>query len=400
MLRRALFRVIPSLFFKWGAHGVWRRLPKPLRRSLVGLVSRPLPTRSRWPDDAPSQEPVAIVGLHRAASSAGWVARGEAIRWRHRGVEPLLVDVSGLFGSAESTRPAALNGTLADLGAARTVVLALHPHQLRYALSALPRLDWNAIHLQATFVWDLEELPPEWRPILALFDRLIVPSTWVRDNLRANGVDQPIDVVPHAIEMPQPIVPDRRRFGLPPDKTVFLVAFNYHSGIARKNVLGAIDAFTVAAAERDDIALVIKSHDSDAAVDQRRQVIARIAGHDRIIDLDTELTGDAMWALIASVDAVLSPHRSEGFGLVLKQGLMLDRYVIGTDWSGPTDFMIGPKAIRLPYRLVPVVDPGGPFARFGDQRWAEADRGATIAAIHQVADISATLRAAPPSLPG
>ena len=399
MVRRALFHLIPTLFFKWGAHGVWRRLPKPLRRSLVGLVSRPLPDRS--PRCGLSSEgPVAVVGLHRAASSAGWVARGEAIRWRRSGVEPLLVDVSGLFGSAGPTQPAALNGSLADLISARTVVLALHPHQMRYTLSALPKLDWNAIQLQATFVWDLEDLPEEWRPILALFDRLIVPSTWVRDNLRANGIGQAIDVVPYDIDMPDTVVPDRGRFGLPADKTIFLVAFNYHSGIVRKNVLGAIDAFKAAADGRDDIALVIKSHDSHAAVGQKRQVTARIAGHDRIIELDTELTGQAMWTLIASVDAVLSPHRSEGFGLVLKQGLMLDRYVIGTDWSGPTDFLTGPNAIRLPYTLVPVVDPGGPFARFGRQRWAEADRTATIAAIHQVADLCARRRAAPPAPPG
>lgn len=399
MVRRALFHLIPTLFFKWGAHGVWRRLPKPLRRSLVGLVSRPLPDRSPR-CDLSSEGPVAVVGLHRAASSAGWVARGEAIRWRRSGVEPLLVDVSGLFGSAGPTQPAALNGSLADLISARTVVLALHPHQMRYTLSALPKLDWNAIQLQATFVWDLEDLPEEWRPILALFDRLIVPSTWVRDNLRANGIGQAIDVVPYDIDMPDAVVPDRGRFGLPADKTIFLVAFNYHSGITRKNVLGAIDAFKAAAAGRDDIALVIKSHDSHAAVGQKRQVTARIAGHDRIIELDTELTGQAMWTLIASVDAVLSPHRSEGFGLVLKQGLMLDRYVIGTDWSGPTDFLTGPNAIRLPYTLVPVVDPGGPFARFGRQRWAEADRTATIAAIHQVADLCARRRAAPPAPPG
>ena len=44
-------------------------------------------------------------------------------------------------------------------------------------------------------------------------------------------------------------------------------------------------------------------------------------------------------ALTACADIVLSMHRSEGFGLVPAEAMLLGRAVVATGWSGNTDFM-------------------------------------------------------------
>lgn len=354
----------------------------------MSQVSSPLPRRI--PDvQRPADQPVAVIGPHAAADSSGWVARSEAARWRRQGIEPLLVDVSALFGTGDAMGPRIINGTDADLKAARTVIVALHPHQMRYVFTAISGIAWDRVHLGATFVWDLEEVPQDWRPILALFDRLVVPSTFVRESVRASGLTMPIDTVPYDLSVPADMVVTRQAYQLPEHTTLFLLMFNYRSGIARKNVLAAIDAFAAVAADRDDIALVIKSHASEAVPTEHRRVRDRIANNPNIIEVDQELTDAQAWGLIATVDCVLSPHRSEGYGLTLMQGLMLDRWVIGTDWSGPTDFLHGAKVIRLPYRLVPVEDPTGMYGMYQDLRWAEPDLDAVKAAITKVADACA-----------
>ncbi|GAA3324572.1 hypothetical protein GCM10020331_052990 [Ectobacillus funiculus] len=76
-------------------------------------------------------------------------------------------------------------------------------------------------------------------------------------------------------------------------------------------------------------------------------------------------------ALIQSVDCVISLHRSEGFGLVLAEAMYLGKPIIGTNWSGNTDFMTTENSCPVNYTLVPVGNDYGPYKHH--QLWAEPD---------------------------
>ena len=89
-------------------------------------------------------------------------------------------------------------------------------------------------------------------------------------------------------------------------------------------------------------------------------------------------------ALTACADIVLSLHRSEGFGLVPAEGMLLGRAVVLTNWSGNTDFTDAETAALVPYRLVPAVDPRGVFQAPGAV-WAEADVDAAAAHLRRLA---------------
>ena len=90
-------------------------------------------------------------------------------------------------------------------------------------------------------------------------------------------------------------------------------------------------------------------------------------------------------ALTACADIVLSLHRSEGFGLVPAEGMLLGRAVVLTNWSGNTDFTSADTAALVPYRLVPAVDPRHVFEAPGAV-WAEADVGVAAAHLTRLAD--------------
>ena len=77
-----------------------------------------------------------------------------------------------------------------------------------------------------------------------------------------------------------------------------------------------------------------------------------------------------MRTLMASVDVVISLHRSEGFGLFLAEAMCLGKPVVATGWSGNMDFMDEKSAGLVRYCLVRGGVEAGPYA--GGQ-WAEPD---------------------------
>jgi len=90
-------------------------------------------------------------------------------------------------------------------------------------------------------------------------------------------------------------------------------------------------------------------------------------------------------SLTASADIVLSLHRSEGFGLVPAEAMLLGKPVIATGWSGNMDFMDAACAVPIGYRLVPASDPRGVYDVPGAV-WAEADLDEAVVQLRLLAD--------------
>jgi glycosyltransferase involved in cell wall biosynthesis len=98
--------------------------------------------------------------------------------------------------------------------------------------------------------------------------------------------------------------------------------------------------------------------------------------------MDERLDGDAVTALVASADVLLSLHRAEGFGLVLADAMALGVRVIATGWSGNLDFC--PPETRVPFRLVPASDRQHTYALAG-AAWAEPDIAAAARMLAEAA---------------
>ncbi len=109
-----------------------------------------------------------------------------------------------------------------------------------------------------------------------------------------------------------------------------------------------------------------------------------------IIETATRPRADAH-AMMAASDIVLSLHRSEGFGLVPAEAMLLGKPVVATAWSGTEDFLDDAWSCRVPFRMVPALDPRGVFHAPG-ATWAEPDVAAAAEALCRLADDPALRR--------
>lgn len=253
-------------------------------------------------------------------------------------------------------------------------LLHANPPEAKLALARLRTAEWDRRHRIGYWAWELPRAPADWLATARAFHEIWAPSVFVRDSLA--GADTRLVERPH----PPPEVgdarPDRPRFALPQDAVVFLAMADLHSGAARKNPLGAIKAFRMAwPRPQTEVVLLVKTHSASADPQALAALHAAVAGRPDILVSDGRLDRAGALSLIASCDVLLSLHRSEGFGLPIAEALALKRAVLATGWSGSETLLAEVPQARLPFRLVPVSDPGGPYDD-PSQTWAEPDLAA------------------------
>ena len=162
----------------------------------------------------------------------------------------------------------------------------------------------------------------------------------------------------------------RTFFGLPEGAFLFLTLYDVRSYVERKNPYGAIDAFEKAfGTQHTDVLLVVKA--LNAGPGEMARLRRRIGSACNIRVLSATLEKRAVHSLIRACDALVSLHRSEGFGLVLAEAMSLGVPVIATGWSANTDFMDGGNSCPVSYHLV---DTGGAYVPMRQrQQWADPD---------------------------
>jgi glycosyltransferase involved in cell wall biosynthesis len=283
---------------------------------------------------------------------------------------------AGLFAAAaEKTYPA---------GA--PLLLHVNAPVLPASLLRLPRGLMRGRRVIGYWPWELPTVPPSWSAGARFVHEIWAPSRFSATALSVL-MPGPVRVVPYPIAVVPPVPSGlvRGDFGLPEGAVVTLVSFSLASSFARKNPLGAVAAFRAAFGDRGDRLLVLKVHGSAEAPGDMAVIADAVAGCGNI-RLETRSFPEAdNHALTACADIVLSLHRSEGFGLVPAEAMLLGRCVVATDWSATAEFLDASCGVPVPFRLIPARDPRGVFEAPGAV-WAEPDIGAAAAALRVLAD--------------
>lgn len=256
-------------------------------------------------------------------------------------------------------------------------VYFVNPDQMLRARARLEEQKRQGRYLIGFWYWELEKFPEEWRPALELVDEVWTASTFVQQSIGA-ATHKPVLRMPLPIQ-PEGVRPDRSCLGLPEDCFAFLYTFDYHSWPQRKNAQGVIAAFRAAfAVARDNVRLLIKTTNAERVADAHLDLVDAARGDPRIVFRDEHLSRSGMYGLIASADAYISLHRSEGFGLGMAEAMYFGKPVIATRYSGNLDFMTDEVARLVDCEMVKV--PPGAYPHWQGQCWAEPDVG--IAASH------------------
>ncbi len=354
-------------------HRIWRMLPQGARRAMLREGTALLAPRPDRP--APAVEPGIAIGgeLDRASGL------GEAARLMMHGLEALGVP-------CWPVRP---GGPVPPPGV--PLVIHVNAPALPLALLRLGRPMLRGRRVVGAWAWELPVAAESWCTGLAF-----VHEVWTLSRFSAGALEPllpgRVRVVPPplAAHPPAPSALDRAAFGLPEGAVVTLVAFNLASSFERKNPLAAIAAHRAAFGDRMDRLLLLRvGNPHHFLADFARLRAAAAAPNIRI---DTQiLPRDDAHALMAACDIVLSLHRSEGFGLVPAEAMLLGKPVVATDWSGTQDFMDAGCAAPVPARLIPARDPRGVFEAPGAV-WADPDVDAAAAWLVRLAEDPALRR--------
>ncbi|MGI1658566.1 MAG: glycosyltransferase [Desulfitobacterium sp.] len=230
---------------------------------------------------------------------------------------------------------------------------------------------WDGRYNIGYWVWELSEFPEEWENYFARFNEIWAPSRFVVESLSPKS-PVPVVRIPYSIDVKVDKGLDRRYFGLPDEKFLFLFMFDVLSIQSRKNPEAVIKAFE-AAFNIDDpsVGLVIKINNGKQTPEAVKRLRQQFEDRKNIYFIDRTMPKVEVNSLLQCVDSFVSLHRSEGFGLGLAEAMYLGKPVIGTNWSANTDFMNNKNSCPVDYKLIPLGQDYGPYK--AHQYWADPD---------------------------
>lgn len=219
------------------------------------------------------------------------------------------------------------------------------------------------------WAWEMPDFPQEWKSAFNLFNEIWTYSSYCADAIAMASPIPVIKIMP-SISLPQPSL-SREVLGLPQDKFIFLLMFDFCSVFERKNPAATIEAFKQVARSNEDVLLVIKFSNAEHFPEQRERLKALVEGYPSIKIIDGYLLRDQLNALIYNCDCYVSLHRSEGFGLTIAEAMFYGKPVIATDYSANTEYMNVGNSFPVKYELVTLAEDFLPYKK--GNMWAEPD---------------------------
>lgn len=204
----------------------------------------------------------------------------------------------------------------------------------------------------AYWVTEVQNYPNEWAKNYKYFNEIWTASSFCQNSI---SVKTPIPT----ILIPHPIVGNkaekkRVNYFRENKKFKFLVMANMYSDIERKNVLESLEAFKLAFQTEENVSLILKISNPTVDNGYMKKINQYIKADNRIKLFTDFIDRDKINLLFQSVNAYVSLHRAEGFGLTLGEAMYHEIPVITTAYSGNMDFCNSFNSYLVDYDLVRV----------------------------------------------
>ena len=246
----------------------------------------------------------------------------------------------------------------------------LNPNEIANAVWRLDRKRLTAGYNIAFWLWELPEFPREWNYTFQLFDEIWTPAEFVSDSI-CRCTEKPVYTMPYGFAEPATDAAyDRRYFGLPQEPFLFLLSYDGNSVSERKNPLGAVRAYCAAFQKTErNVGIVIKATHAQAR--DLQEIRKYLDGYPHVYVLAQSYSKEEFNSLIKCVDAYVSLHRAEGFGLVMAEAMLLGTPVIATAWSANMEFMNENTACLVDADVVEIEREIPPYHK--GNHWAQPD---------------------------
>lgn len=247
-------------------------------------------------------------------------------------------------------------------------LIHLNPNEIASVVWTLPYKQLSSCYNIAFWLWELPEFPKEWNYAFQLFDEIWTPAEFVSEAIQ-KCTSKPVFTIPYGFNEPITDVAYNRTFFALPEKTFFfLISYDGNSVSERKNPLGAIRAYCEAfSADERNVGIVIKA---THAKGQDLEVINKyLSGYPNVYILTQSYDKIEFNSLVRCVDAYVSLHRAEGFGLVMAEAMLIGTPVIATAWSANLEYMDSNTACLVDADVVELADDIPPYHR--GNHWAQ-----------------------------
>jgi len=361
----------PSLTGEAGNHYLWwvremghTELPVPLE--LVPGEADLFPASYAGP--VPRPEGVRVMGYLSAELGVGEAGRAMAAGV-HAAGEPYRVLVSDhLTSNRQNARPYHEGDGPAD---GDVNLICVNADRFGNLLERLPSDARWGRHTVGVWGWEVEDFPPEHAAAADLVDEVWTYSRHAAGAIKS-AIDKPVHVVPLPVVERRPSRRTRADLGVP-DGFVFLFCFDFFSILARKNPLGAIEAFTRAfpAPSGAGPQLIVKSINGDKQLAELERLKMRVIDRPDVHIRDGYLDPADHLALVGACDAYVSLHRAEGFGYTMAEAMLLGKPVVATGYSGNLEFMDERNSFLVEHSMTSIGEGADPYP--ASSRWAEPD---------------------------
>jgi glycosyltransferase involved in cell wall biosynthesis len=213
------------------------------------------------------------------------------------------------------------------------------------------------------WLWELPSARADWHHLYRYVDEVWVASEFCRHAFQTS-TQLPVTRIPLVVDgLEEKAVYPREYFDLPRDVFVFCYIFDVSSYLDRKNPFCLIEAFTREFGNSRDVLLYLKYFNTRHDEENVRAIEEATAGALNIRTYSGLMDENEIVSLQNSIDCLVSPHRSEGFGYNLAEAMYLGKPVIATRYSSNLDFMRDHNSYLIDCKLIPIPLTVGPYVR-------------------------------------
>ncbi len=218
--------------------------------------------------------------------------------------------------------------------------------------------------------FETDRVPEAWVPVLNQFDEVWVPCQFNLATFASSGVTVPLVKMPNFFQFDLYDV-NGAKLQLPIAQSfTFLSVFDMQ---LRKGYDLLIEAFLNEFSSSEDAALVLKIRESHHV----ERLEALIEKHNKaketkppVYILSQLLSTTDMLGLYRACSAFVLPTRGEGWGRPFFEAMLMEMPVIGTNWSGQTEFMNEGNSYLVELNRLEYIH-NSEFKLFDGHYWAE-----------------------------